>query len=112
MAELVECWGEIAQVRVPPLPVVKPLDVVRHVCSELLDRGVAPLAQPLHLERGEEALDDSVVPVAPPPAHAADDGVMSEHRLVRGAGIQHPPIRMMQEAGTRPPRHSDRGVLY
>src|ERR1051326_8470536 len=37
MAELVERWAEIAQGRVPPLSVVKPLDVVVHLDSEFFD---------------------------------------------------------------------------
>ena len=67
MAEIVDRWTEIAQGRVPPL----------------------------NLERGEEAFDHSIVPTVSPPAHAADHVALSEHRLVRGAGVLHAAIVSM-----------------
>jgi hypothetical protein len=82
---------------VPPLPIGKPLDAVCHIGSELLDRRIPLLVQALELQRGAEAFDHRIVPAIAAAAHAANDPVRSQHRLVRGAGVLNAAIRVMQQ---------------
>src|SRR5574341_2419179 len=87
MAELVDRWTEIAQGPVPPLPIVEPFDVVVHVGSQFLDGRKATIGQALDFERGKKDFDHRVVPAVDPSAHAADRGMLVEHRLIGRAGV-------------------------
>jgi len=59
--------------------------------------GLERVVNELDLERGEETLRHCVVPAVAAPAHAADDPLAAEGRLVVAAGVLAPPVGVMQQ---------------
>lgn len=51
------CWRETPQAGLPPLPVVKEVNVLGDVCHGFGARPVAPVMHEFSLERAPEALD-------------------------------------------------------
>src|SRR3990172_11071377 len=101
----------VAETRMPALPVVPGLDVG----EDRLTGGVAGapvgLEDQLYLQRGEEALGDGVVPAVAFLAHARDEPVRRQERLVGAAGVLAAAIGVMQQPRTRPAireRHPER----
>src|SRR5262245_59788019 len=97
--------------RMPPLPVVKELDVLDELRARRRPRVPHGVENKLDLQCGEEALGDRVVPAIAAAAHTADDAVLGENALVGAASVLTAAIRMMQQAlGWAPPgqRHAER----
>ena len=95
--------AEIAERRMPPLPVVEDLEVLEELGARRGPRGPRRVVDQLDLQRREEALGDGVVPAVAPPAHAADDPVLRQDPLVVAAGVLAAAIRVMQQALRRAP---------
>ncbi len=83
---------QVAQFGVQPHAVVKAHDVVGDVHHGLGVVGVVALPGPFRLEAQEEALHHRVVPAVALAAHAADQAVASQQRLMQRAGVLATPV--------------------
>lgn len=72
----------------PPLGVVKHLDVIEHIASRLIPIAIDPSLDPLTLEQLEEAFGDCIVMTVATATHAANKIVASEKTLpIRAAEL-------------------------
>lgn len=74
--------------------VVEAHDVVGDVGNSLVLIGVVSLPDTLRLEAQEEALYYRIVPAVDLAAHAADQAVARQHRLMQRAGVLTAPVGM------------------
>ena len=85
---------QVAQFGVQTHVVVETDDVVGDVVRGLSVVGVVALPHPLHLQIQEEALHHGVIPAVALAAHAADQAVFGQQRLMHGAGVLAAAIRV------------------
>jgi len=76
--------------------------VLEHGQVGLIPRGVGVVMNQFGLERAEETLDDSVVVAVAATAHAADDSVAGQKRLIFVAGLLHSPVAVVKQASRGP----------
>ncbi len=79
--------AEIAQRRMPPLPVVEDLQVLEDLGTYLVTSRPRGLVDQFHSQRREEALRHGIVPAIPTTAHAAHYPIRIESTAVIMAHI-------------------------
>jgi uncharacterized protein YecE (DUF72 family) len=70
-----------------PLSIIEYLDELEHLRTGFIPRVVIAIMDRFVLERAEEALHHGIVVTVPFPAHAGREPLLSEHLLVRSAGV-------------------------
>ncbi len=82
----------------PPLPVVKDLDVVDQAALSLVARLVPLMEDAFRLQRRKEAFHGGVIVAVAVPAHAADGLMLGKHLRVRAGAILAAAVRVAQKA--------------
>jgi len=80
---------------VPALPVVPDLDELEDGATRFRSRREEAVDQQFLRERGEETLDDRIVPAVADATHAGGEVRTGEQLLIRRARVLHAAIRMM-----------------
>ena len=90
--------------------IVEPLDVVEDIGSRGVAGAIDLFADPLGLQRGEEALHRGVVPDVAGPAHRTDDAIVGHQTLelarsyIGCLGLNDAPERLAFRAARSPSR--------
>lgn len=85
------------------LQIVPHFDVLEVGTADHMMRDEGVLGEEFVFERGEQPLDDRIVPAVAPAAHAAGDALRGKSRLVRHTRVLTAPIGLMHQ---RVLRHS------
>jgi len=96
---------------VPALPVVPDLDELENGATRFRSRREEAVDQQFLRERGEETLDDRIVPAVADATHAGGEVRTGEQLLIRRARVLHAAIRMMHARArlAMRERHPQRG---
>ena len=94
---------QVTERRVPPLAIVKVLDVFEDFTAGAELECATDSVNQFELEGGEEALRHRVVPAVSFAAHAASDSVLPQQLLIFGAGVLATAIRVTQRSLGRLP---------
>ena len=79
----------------PALTVIPDLDELEDGATRFRSRREEAVDQQFLRERGEETLDDRIVPAVADATHAGGEGCTCEQLLIRRARVLHAAIRMM-----------------
>ena len=92
------------------LPIVEHFHPLEDILLGVFACRIALIMDKFFLERGEEALDDGIIPAVALAAHGAVNAMCTEQSLVIEGGVLHTAIRMMREPRSwfaSPQRHGE-----